>query len=71
MCRRCCAICDVVLHESLLGGGGSGFAFALDSDFYTGQTSSSATFNNDPLVSSEDHCFGVKNVEVWKLDSCI
>lgn len=54
-----------------MGGGGDGFAFALDSDFYTGQTNSSATFNNDPLVSGEDHCFHVKNVEVWKLDSCI
>mmetsp|Transcript_30108 Transcript_30108/g.55964 ORF Transcript_30108/g.55964 Transcript_30108/m.55964 type:complete len:444 (+) Transcript_30108:161-1492(+) len=54
-----------------MGGGGDGFAFALDCDFYTGQTNSSATFNNDPLVSCEDHCFQVKNVEVWKLDSCI
>lgn len=56
------------------GGGGDGFAFALDCDFYTGQSSRSATFNNDPLVSCVDqqqHSFQVKNVEVWKLESCI
>lgn len=53
-----------------MGGGGDGFAFALDSDFHTGQSSKSATFDNDPLVSTLDS-FQVKDVEVWKIDSCI
>lgn len=70
-----CYWMDIVISWLYLlwwtGGGGEGFAFALDCDFYTGQSSRSATFNNDPLVCREDHSFQVKNVEVWKLDSCI
>ena len=54
-----------------MGGGGEGFGFVLDSDFHTGGTSRSETFNNDPLSSSENGVFKIVNVEVWGFKSSI
>jgi hypothetical protein len=49
-----------------MGGGGEGFAFQLDDELDTGVSNRSATFNNNPLCSSE--FFKCLNVEVWELD---
>jgi hypothetical protein len=49
-----------------MGGGGEGFAFQLDDELDTGVSNRSATFNNNPLCSSE--FFKCLNVEMWELD---
>lgn len=49
-----------------MGGGGDGFAFQLDDELDTGVSNRSATFNNNPLCSSE--FFKCLNCEVWELD---
>lgn len=50
------------------GGLGGGFAFALDVDFSSGQSSSSSCFANPPLVSTSG-TFLVRNIEVWGFES--
>jgi hypothetical protein len=56
-----------------MGGGGEsgGFGFALDEDFLSGQSSSSACFGNPPLVTSHAGSFRIVNVEVWGFESSI
>ena len=55
-------------HERVgMGGGGEGFAFVLDADFYRGGSYRSETFGNPRLTNSET--FRVRNVEVWGFDS--
>ena len=57
-------------HERVgMGGGGEGFAFVLDADFFSGGSYRSETFGNPRLTSAET--FRVRNVEVWGFDSVI
>jgi LysM repeat protein len=57
-------------HEKVgMGGGGEGFAFVLDSDFYSGGTYESATYGNKKLAKHDT--FLVKNVEIWGFDAFI
>lgn len=48
-----------------MGGGNGYFGFLLDDSFHRGTSHSCATFDNDPLASSED--FLVNKLEVWTL----
>ena len=52
------------------GGQGGGFAFALDVDFLSGQSSATSCFGNPPLVSGSG-TFRVINIEVWGFESTI
>ena len=52
------------------GGGDGGFAFALDGDFFSGQSSSSPCFEN-PILVSRGESFRIVNVEVWGFESYI
>ena len=57
-------------HERVgMGGGGEGFAFVLDADFFSGGSYRSETFGNPRLTKSET--FRVRNVEVWGFDSVL
>ena len=58
------------IHERVgMGGGGEGFAFVLDADFYRGGSYRSETFGTPRLTNSET--FRVRNVEVWGFDSVL
>ena len=46
-----------------MGGGGKGFAFVITDDFYSGSTNRSETYDNEPLVASNE--FTIDNLEVW------
>jgi hypothetical protein len=52
-----------------MGGGGEGFAFVLDADFYSGGTYRSETFGN-PILAAEE-TFRVRNVEVWGFEAFV
>jgi len=51
------------------GGGGSGAAFRVDSDFMYGITNRCPTFNNDLLCDMVDERFSIYCVELWTFHS--
>ncbi len=57
-------------HNSVaMGGGGKGFAFVLTNDFFSGSTNRSETYDNEPLVASNE--FTIDNLEVWAFSKFI
>ena len=64
--------CQLLSHNRIAAGsgiidGGDGFGFIIDDELSRGSTSSCATYENPPLVSSENGRFEVANLEVWAM----
>nr|XP_040567202.1 LOW QUALITY PROTEIN: TLD domain-containing protein 2-like [Lepeophtheirus salmonis] len=50
-----------------IGAGDGHFGISIDEDLNMGRTQRCATYNNDPLVESED--FVIKSLEIWTFSS--